>query len=193
MAGARPINSTNPPHGAAQMATLHVSGGGGEIELTVEDSGRGIEPGMRDAVFERFFRGRPCEQHPLAHAARQASESTMPIALLSKQIDGRLGVAEKTVKVHRGQALRKLGLRSVAPTGARSGQSRCIARICARRSVSGFGGRAAGNGTNRTKVPWCRARTLIGLRRLRIFRHACSFGRVPGRADIAAQQMEIEE
>jgi FixJ family two-component response regulator len=33
--------------------------------------------------------------------------------LLNKQIAARLGIAEKTVKVHRGQAMRKLGVRSV--------------------------------------------------------------------------------
>jgi len=34
--------------------------------------------------------------------------------MLNKQIAGRLGLAEKTVKVHRGQVMRKLGVRSVA-------------------------------------------------------------------------------
>ena len=33
--------------------------------------------------------------------------------LLNKQIAARLGIAEKTVKIHRGQAMRKLGVRSV--------------------------------------------------------------------------------
>ena len=33
--------------------------------------------------------------------------------LLNKQIAARLGIAEKTVKHHRGQAMRKLGVRSV--------------------------------------------------------------------------------
>lgn len=36
------------------------------------------------------------------------------LGLLNKQIAGQLGLAEKTVKIHRGQAMRKLGLRSVA-------------------------------------------------------------------------------
>ena len=31
------------------------SGDDGEIELTVEDSGPGVDPGMRDAIFEPFF------------------------------------------------------------------------------------------------------------------------------------------
>ena len=34
--------------------------------------------------------------------------------LLNKQIGGKLGISEKTVKVHRGRVMTKMGVRSVA-------------------------------------------------------------------------------
>jgi FixJ family two-component response regulator len=34
--------------------------------------------------------------------------------LLNKQVGGELGVAEKTIKVHRGRLMQKLGITSVA-------------------------------------------------------------------------------
>ena len=43
---------------------------------------------------------------------------------LNKKIGERLGVVEKTIKVHRGRLMKKMGVRSVAELANRSGMSR---------------------------------------------------------------------
>lgn len=269
MAGARPINSTNIPRAAAQVATLEVPlatdrlplpmagphfstliEGGAERTPGSGRAGRRSRPemelGMRTAVFERFFStrcdglnrdylsrrpsctrtaahadalspamaGAPAEHDDavrerhvhwrgLARRFVQPRETMMcrgvSTGMLDERSAGRLGVAGKPVKVHRGQVMqawRALG----HPVGERGGQSRCITRA----AHAGVFAAHAGVFQDSEFAPlataplgprsqWCRARTLIRLGRLRNFRQTRSFGRIPGRADIAAPQMEIEE
>jgi FixJ family two-component response regulator len=56
-------------------------------------------------VKQRFETLTPREREVMAHVTA---------GLMNKQVAGKLGVSEITVKIHRGQAMRKMGARSLA-------------------------------------------------------------------------------
>jgi len=83
-----------PPGGTV---TIGASTAGGEVELSVADTGHGIPPAERSAVFERFVRG------------RQASASGVEGSGLG------LAIVSRVVRLHNG----RVDLESVAGKGSR--------------------------------------------------------------------------
>jgi FixJ family two-component response regulator len=70
----------------------------------IDEARRRLQHDHRE-VEERLLRLTPRERQVLDHVVA---------GLLNKQIAGELGTAEKTVKVHRGRMMQKMGVRTVA-------------------------------------------------------------------------------
>ena len=209
MAGARPIRSTNTPRAAAQVATLHVPPAADQLPLRMArphfSAIEGVllaTPGLVvlvDADVTMVECKGTCsripdgELHP-ACAMLSVNRSSAPA---SDGLGLGLHIAKALVHAHGGRMAVEIG--STGSTASQVAEPVCAVDSLDAAPVhadavifQGFAGRAAGGGTIRTKVPWCSARTLIRLRRLRNLRHPRWFGLVPGRPETAAPQMEIE-
>jgi FixJ family two-component response regulator len=84
-----------------------------DSELLVEAVGKAIERDLRERAVTDRTREVRARLSSLTARERQVLDGVVA-GLLNKQIAGRLGIVEKTVKVHRARAIAKLGTRSTA-------------------------------------------------------------------------------
>jgi FixJ family two-component response regulator len=94
--------------GAVDFLTKPVDG-----ELLVEAVGKTIECDLRERAVTDRTRELRARLSSLTARERQVLGGVVA-GLLNKRIAGRLGIVEKTVKVHRARAIAKLGTRSTA-------------------------------------------------------------------------------
>lgn len=107
-------------HGDVPTSVKAMKGGAVDFLQKPYDGGALLDA-VRRAI-ERDREGR--SEHREAAEVRRRLETLTPrereivpwllTGLLNKQIADRLGIAEKTVKVHRGRVMQKMGIRSVA-------------------------------------------------------------------------------
>lgn len=114
-------------HGGRVMPVIFLTGEG-----TIPATVRAMKAGARDfltkpvngdtlleAVLNAFNDLEASEQSPYAGAVDKLTSRESQVlegvvaGLLNKQIAARLGIAEKTVKVHRARMMRKIGVRTV--------------------------------------------------------------------------------
>ena len=84
-----------------------------DSEILLETVGKAIERDVRERAVTDRTREVRARLSSLTARERQVLDGVVA-GLLNKQIAGRLGIVEKTVKVHRARAIAKLGTRSTA-------------------------------------------------------------------------------